>query len=607
MQSAWKKLADSQETPLSRWMALGFGLASALLTPFLLVLLGWFAQLLFVVKIGDGKRILPQQLNVGQWFSISTERLSSETNLLRCAITLIVLIVGVFIAERVCLLLSRRSAMKASLEWTSRLLRRLFHQARSLSMEHGLSGQRKTLRDIIQADVPRVRDAFTEWYRQFPRCLVQTLGVLVLACCIHPWLTLLSIIALIVGWGLFISLEAAQRKNRPVLVEQRRTAHEQLIYLCESSPLLESVDDRVDVEKLFERQIESFNQAQFQIADEGTLRSPWLLACITLLGTLLLFVLGIRVLEPASTLHVGDILALVGCVVVSVSGIFKLRRGWRKRVNAAAAAESIANYLAITSTRGSTQSKTLTKGIQTAIQLEHVSFRDSSRNRVLDDVTLTLKPGAITAIVAMDQPAARALSELVLGFGIPASGRILIDDIDLIDLDVMSLRRQSLLVNERGPLLDGTVEENLLAGANKNATVDIMEVARKVHVSEAILNLPDGLGTILTNNDDRLPPDQLYRLGVARALLKKPCVVVAYEPKQRVSAQEESESLSALKSLKELGAIVVVIPERLSTLRLVDQVIVFKDGKVIDTGSHQKLLETSDIYRHFNYMRFAFS
>jgi ABC-type bacteriocin/lantibiotic exporter with double-glycine peptidase domain len=59
--------------------------------------------------------------------------------------------------------------------------------------------------------------------------------------------------------------------------------------------------------------------------------------------------------------------------------------------------------------------------------------------------------------------------------------------------------------------------------------------------------------------------------------------------------------------MKETGAIVVVIPERLSTLRSVDQVIVFRDGKVIDSGSHQHLLETSDIYRHFNYMRFAFS
>jgi ABC-type multidrug transport system fused ATPase/permease subunit len=75
----------------------------------------------------------------------------------------------------------------------------------------------------------------------------------------------------------------------------------------------------------------------------------------------------------------------------------------------------------------------------------------------------------------------------------------------------------------------------------------------------------------------------------------------------RVSAKDEAESLQALQQLRGLNAIVLVIPERLSTLRAADQILVFRQGKLVSSGTHQQLLEQSEIYRHFNYMRFAVS
>ena len=517
------------------------------------------------------------------------------------------LITVVFVIERLTLLLARRASLQAALQWTSRLLRRLFHQSRNLSVDQGLSGQRRRLRDLIQSDVPRVRDALTEWYRVFPRNLIQTIAVLVLASLIHPRLTLLAILALVVTWGLFITLEAAQRKHRPVILERRRNAHEQLIYLCESSAMLESVDPRVDVEHMYDIHAQHFNQSQLRLADESAFRSPSLLITVTLLTALFLFVLSIRVLEPESTLHVGDIVVLLGCVIVAVNGIFRLRRGLRKRGNAITSADNLENYLSIQGVRADSLGKGIQARITSSIELEHVCFRDSSKNRILDDVSLSLIPKQITAIVSLEPATADALGEMVLGFGLPTSGRALVDGINLIDLDPMSVRRQSLLVNEHGPLLDGTVEENLWSGRPKDAMIDVMDLARTACVSESILNLPDGLGTVLSSNDDRLAPDQLYRFGIVRALLKKPSVIVCHEPRMRVSAKDEAESLQALQQLRGLNAIVLVIPERLSTLRAADQILVFRLGKLVSSGTHQQLLEQSEIYRHFNYMRFAVS
>jgi ABC-type multidrug transport system fused ATPase/permease subunit len=608
MQSSWTKLQQGQGTPIVRWQAMIFGGISALLLPVLLVATGWLTQLLFVVQKDDlGLRSLPATLGIGPYFTISSASLSAEPNLLRVSIAIIVIIVMVFITERIFYLLSRRQSMNASLELTSSLLQRLYNQARGLSADHGLSGQRQTLRALIQSEVPRVRDAWTDWFRVFPRCLIQAALALILACCINVWFTVLAILALVVGWGLYLKLEANQRKSRPVLSEQRRNAHEQLMYLCETSPLLESIDNRVSVESLFDGQVKNFHRSHLRLADEGSWRSPWLLLAITVLTALLLFVLSIRVLEPSSRLHIGDVVVLIGSVILSVSSLFRLNRGIRKRISASASAEKLVQYLSL-----STKSLEISSGasmppVTSAVIWEHVTFRDSNKHRLLNDVSMSLYPGKITAIVSMDQGAAHALSEMIMGFGKPASGRILIDGVNMIDLDSMSLRRNALLVNDRGPLLDGTVEENMLSGVKKDTTLDLVSVAKEARVSEGILNLADGFGTMLSSNDERLAPDQLYRLGIARALIRRPSIIVAFEPKQRVSSQDEFDSLSALVTLKDMGATVLVVPERLSTLRAADQIIVFQEGRVVASGTHQKLLEDSELYRHFNYIRFSWS
>ncbi|MFN7873807.1 MAG: ATP-binding cassette domain-containing protein [Pirellula sp.] len=608
MQSSWTKLQEGQGTPVIRWQAMIFGVISALLLPALLIPAGWLTQLLFVEQKDDlGFRRLPEALGISPYFRINTESLSAEPNLLRVAIAIIAIIVVVFISERCFYLLSRRRSMNAALELSSLLLKRLFEQARGLAAEHGLSGQRQTLRSLIQSEVPRVRDAWTDWFRVFPSCLIQAVLALSLACCINIWFTALAILALVVGWGLYLRLEANQRKSRPVLAEQRRNAHEQLMYLCESSPLLESIDNRVSIDSLFDNQVKSFHRSHLRLADEGSWRSPWLLLAITVLTALLLFVLSIRVLEPNSRLHIGEVVVLIGSVIVSVSSLFRLNRGIRKRLNATASAEKLVQYLSLpTKTFEASSSKNLVP-VTSAVVWEHVSFRDSSKQRLLDDVSMTLYPSKLTAIVSMDQGTTHSLSEMIMGFGKPTSGRIQIDGVNLIDLDSLSLRRNALLVNDRGPLLDGTVEENMLAGVKKDATLDLVAIAREARVAEGILNLVDGFGTILSSNDERLAPDQLFRLGIARALIKKPSMVVAFEPKQRVSAQDELDSLSALATLKNLGATLLVVPERLSTLRAADQIIVFQEGRVVANGTHQQLLESSELYRHFNYIRFSWS
>jgi ABC-type multidrug transport system fused ATPase/permease subunit len=132
-----------------------------------------------------------------------------------------------------------------------------------------------------------------------------------------------------------------------------------------------------------------------------------------------------------------------------------------------------------------------------------------------------------------------------------------------------------------------------------------MSIAKRMHVSDAILNLPDGLATLVTPDEDRLQPDALFRIGLARALVKKRSLIVAQEPSVRVKSTTESETLDSIMQLKSDNTMLVVLTQRLSTLRAADQIIVLHEHKIAGIGNHTQLLEQSEIYRHFNYMQFS--
>jgi ABC-type multidrug transport system fused ATPase/permease subunit len=222
----------------------------------------------------------------------------------------------------------------------------------------------------------------------------------------------------------------------------------------------------------------------------------------------------------------------------------------------------------------------------------------------LDDVSVIFRPGQLTAIVSPDPFLAKALVEMVLGFGQPVSGRLLFDQVESKDLSSQLIREHSLWIAPNGPLLTGTIEDNLWLGLQRDATIDMREITKLARVSDAIFELPDGLQTLVSSNEQRLSHDLMFRLGIARAFLKKPGILVAEEP---ASSQPgiEAETTRALLEVRNHSCVVLVLPNRLSTLRAADQVVVLHHRRIADMGTHNELLERSELYRHWNYMHFA--
>ncbi len=590
------------------WAVWVFGTLAGLLIPVLMVFGGWLIELLLVGQEGlaDGSpSAMPAHLTVGTFFHLNTAWLNADGSILRGVLGLVALVVIVIALECIALLTCYRAALHTSLEIAVQLQQRLFGKSEALAMEQGLSGQQEAMRELLYVHVPSIRESISQWFRVFPRHLVQASLLLALAASIHLWITILALICAVVLWILYSRIESARRTNRPVLFERARAASEQLAYLCSTAPLLAFVHDQEDTKLSYEGHLNSYRHAQLQLADGSTWKSPAMLLTSALLTAFLIVVISIRFLDEFSDLHFGELSVLSGAMLLSIASFHRFQRALRRYKIAEHSADQLASYLEQPTLNKENQNLKIPTGIVNSIVLDHVTIKNSSGQKLLEDISSTIPLGKLTAIVASQSVQANAFAELLFGFGRPSSGRILIDGVDSTDIDQSAIRKFSLWVAERGPLVHGSIEGNLWSTGSPDATIDLMALARRVNVSDAILNLPDGLATLVTPNEDRLLPDALFRIGLARGLVKKRSLVIAQEPSVRVKATTESETLNALLQLKSDSTMLVVLPQRLSTLRAADQIIVIHEHKIAGIGTHTQLLEQSEIYRHLNYMQFS--
>jgi ATP-binding cassette subfamily B protein len=229
-----------------------------------------------------------------------------------------------------------------------------------------------------------------------------------------------------------------------------------------------------------------------------------------------------------------------------------------------------------------------------AITVEAVSFRyHPHAPTVLDGVTLAIEPGQFVALVGRSGSGKTTLANVILGLYLPTAGRVLFDGIDLRQLDLGALRRQVGVVNQELDLFGATVRENIALGDPALSAQAIEAAARLACVHQEIDALPLGYDTTLAERGGAISGGQRQRLALARALVRKPAVLLLDEATSALDAATEREVHQALATL---SCTRVVIAHRLSTVRRADLIVVVDGGKIVETGTHQALLERRGAY-----------
>ncbi len=237
------------------------------------------------------------------------------------------------------------------------------------------------------------------------------------------------------------------------------------------------------------------------------------------------------------------------------------------------------------------------------IAFENVSFK-YDRDLVLRNINLKAEIGEIIALVGVSGGGKTSLVNLIPRFYDPTEGRILVDDIDIRQVSIETLRAQIAIVTQEPILFNDTIRNNIAYGTRGASDRQIEAAAKAAYAYEFIETFPDGFNTSIGELGGRLSGGQRQRICIARALLKDAPILILDEATSSLDSESEILVQKALGNLMR-GRTTFVIAHRLSTIANADRIIVIVDGKIVEEGRHDDLLERRQEYYKLYQMQFA--
>jgi len=228
------------------------------------------------------------------------------------------------------------------------------------------------------------------------------------------------------------------------------------------------------------------------------------------------------------------------------------------------------------------------------IKFEHVYFAYKNGGNVLQDLDFTIKPGEKIALVGPTGAGKSSIIRLLCRLYEPTQGRILLDGVDIRDLPQVELRRYLGIILQDGFLFAGDVKSNITLGETYSQT-EIEAAAKATNVHEFIQQLPQGYDTQLRERGTNLSGGQKQLLAFARAAIRDPQILVLDEATANLDVGTEALIQDALDRLL-VNRTAIIIAHRLSTIRNVDKIFVIKRGQLVESGSHETLLEQDGLY-----------
>jgi ATP-binding cassette subfamily B protein len=333
----------------------------------------------------------------------------------------------------------------------------------------------------------------------------------------------------------------------------------------------------------------------------ATVRMTWaqsrfslLLGAVTALGTAAVFYVGAR--EALSgAISVGTILVFLSYLGSLYSPVHDVSHSSGTISESLGSALRVVEVLDARADVEDRRGAVGLAGVRGEVAVQDVTFGYEPGRPVLRGVSFSARPGEVVAIVGPTGAGKSTLAGLLPRFFDPDQGRVLLDGHDLRDLRLRQVRASVSLVLQESFLFPFSMAENIAYGRPGASREEIVAAARAANAHEFITRLPDGYATVVGERGATLSGGERQRVAIARALLKDAPVLILDEPTSALDAETEAALLEALERLM-AGRTTVIIAHRLSTIRRAGQILVLRDGQIVERGPHHDLLAQAGHY-----------
>ena len=453
-----------------------------------------------------------------------------------------------------------------------------------------------TLISSLVSDIEKVQSAFSHFLADLMRQFF-TAAALLLVLVQRDWrLSAASLIVLplvlLPTSRIGKRLRAAARRAQDRLAELVKIMHETI---SGNRVVKAFAMERFEIDR-FEKQSARLFRAHMRHVSRQALASP----LIEMFGALLIVCLlaYARRRITAGAMTAGEFVSFLAALLMLFQPLKRLNGIYNVFQQALGSAQRVFEYIDHPHDIREAASPVEPEPFARSIEFSGVTFRypDAGSETALRDIDLTVNAGEVVALVGPSGAGKTTLMSLLPRFFDPQQGAVRIDGRDLRELRLDALRRQIAIVTQETFLFDDTVRNNIAYGRPDIPLAKVRAAAEAAIAAEFIAALPEGYQTHIGERGQRLSGGQRQRISIARALLKDAPLLLLDEATSHLDSEAELLVQRALSNLIE-GRTVIVSAHRLSTIRSADKIVALDKGRILDSGSHEGLLETCDLYR----------